>query len=227
MKRLAIITARSGSKGLKDKNIIDLCGKPLMAYSIEAAVKSELFDRVIVTTDSEKYGKIAEQCGAEAMYRGEELSNDTASSFMVIKDVLERAGEAFDYFMLLQPTSPMRTANHVKDAVQLFDKKIDSFDFLVSVKKSECPSNQIRPIDDDGSMKYFVNDTDYRRQKYDEYTPNGAIYIAKPDEYLNAQDFYGPRALAYKMAAVDSIDIDDEIDYELAKIVMARRLEEN
>ena len=224
MRRLAIITARSGSKGLKDKNIIDLWGKPLMAYSIEASIKSNLFCRVIVTTDSEKYGKIAEQYGAEALYRGEELSNDTASSFMVIKDVLEKAGESFDYFMLLQPTSPMRNSDHIKEAVSLFDSNISAFDYLVSVKKSECPSSQIRPVGSDGSMKHFVNETGYRRQNYDEYTPNGAIYIAKPGKYLIDQDFYGAKSLAYKMANVDSIDIDDEIDYELVKILMARRL---
>lgn len=85
MKRLAIITARSGSKGLKNKNILDIGGKPLIAYSIEGARQSGIFDRVIVSTDSEKYADISRQYGAEVMMRGENLSNDNASSFMVIQ----------------------------------------------------------------------------------------------------------------------------------------------
>lgn len=226
MKRLAIITARSGSKGLKDKNIIDLCGKPLMAYSIEAAVKSGLFDRIIVTTDSEKYGKIAEKFGAEAMYRGEELSNDKASSFAVIKDVLERVSEAFDYFVLLQPTSPMRTYKHLLEAVEAYDKSIERFDFLVSLKEAEHASILIHPIAEDGSLKNFDYDfSNYRRQNYKEYTPNGAIYIAKPDRYLEHKDFYGNRSMPFIMSDEDSIDIDTPLDYEFAKLVMERRLD--
>lgn len=226
MKRLAIIPARSGSKGLKNKNIIDLCGKPLMAYSIEAALQSELFARVIVTTDSEVYANIAEKYGAEAMFRGKELSNDTASSFMVVKDVLEKAKDFFDYFMLLQPTSPMRNASHIQEAIELFDKNINKFDFLVSMKQSKCPSSQIKPIETDGSLKHFGNDTNYRRQNYKEYTANGAIYVAKPYSYLAAKDFYGVRGMAYIMSQIDSIDIDTQLDYELAVLCMRKKLKE-
>lgn len=90
MKKIAIIPARSGSKGLKDKNIIDLCGKPLMAYTIEAAIQSCEFDRIIVSTDSEIYAGIASQYGAEIMMRGEKLSNDNTSTFEVLEDILKR-----------------------------------------------------------------------------------------------------------------------------------------
>ncbi|BDW77800.1 hypothetical protein BFINE_35950 [Bacteroides finegoldii DSM 17565] len=83
MKRIAIIPARSGSKGLKDKNIIELCGKPLMAYSIEAALGTGLFEHVIVSTDSEHYADISRQYGAETMMRGERLSDDKATTYMV------------------------------------------------------------------------------------------------------------------------------------------------
>ena len=96
MKKIAVIPARSGSKGLKDKNIIDLCGKPLLAYSVEAALRTGLFDRVIVSTDSERYGEIAEQYGAEVMYRGEKLSDDKATTFMVLEDLLQRVKHDFE-----------------------------------------------------------------------------------------------------------------------------------
>ncbi len=222
MKRLAIIAARSGSKGLKDKNIIDVCGKPLLAYSIEAALESGLFDRVIVTTDSEKYAEISRQWGAEAMIRSEELSKDTASSFVVIKDVLERVGEEYDYFVLLQPTSPMRRAYHVKDAIEKFEAKWDRFDFLLSVVKADHSSAFIKPVEDDLSLKYFDDDySNYRRQNYCEYEPNGALYIAKPAEYLKQKHFFGDRAQAYIMDKRSSVDIDDEMDYKFACMLIA------
>ena len=117
---VAIIPARAGSKGLKNKNIIDLCGKPLMAYAIEAALKSEVFSRVIVSTDSERYAEIAKDYGAEVMMRDEELASDTATTYMVVENILKKLGD-MDYFVLLQPTSPLRNEEHIREAVQLFE----------------------------------------------------------------------------------------------------------
>ena len=225
MKRIAIIPARSGSKGLKDKNIIDLCGKPLLAYTVEAAVESELFERVIVSTDSKEYGEIAEQYGAEVMYRGEELSNDKATSFMVIEDVLKKIDGSLDYFVLLQPTSPLRDSNHIREAVTLFDKNKGDYDFLVSVKEAEHGSVLVKPIEEDGSLKHFDTDfSNYRRQNYKEYSPNGAIFIGKCQEYLVKKHFFGSKSIAYIMNDFDSVDIDNSLDYELAKICMAKKL---
>ena len=224
MKKIAVIPARSGSKGLKDKNIIDLCGKPLMVYSIEAAVKSGCFERIIVSTDSERYGEIAVQNGAEVMYRGEALSSDTATTFMVIEDILNRLSDSIDYFVLLQPTSPMRTAKHVREAVELFEQHYMDFDFLVSVKEAEHASVLVKPIAEDGSLKYFDTDfSNYRRQGYQDYSPNGAFFMAKPSAYLEQKHFFGARSIAYPMNRMDSVDIDDRIDYELAKILMKER----
>lgn len=225
MYRIAIIPARSGSKGLKDKNIIDLCGKPLIAYSIEAAVKTNLFDQVIVSTDSEVYGKIAEKYGAEVMYRGEYLSNDNATTYMVIEDILHRLERKIDYFVLLQPTSPMRTEKHVIEACQKFEKNASKFDFLVSVKEAEHGAALVKPIEDDESLKYFNTDfSNYRRQMFKEYSPNGAIFIAKPEIYLKRRHFFGDKSIAYKMNDFDSVDIDNSLDYELACICMNKRL---
>ena len=111
MNNLAIIPARSGSKGLKDKNIKLLNGKPLIAYSIEAAKKSEIYSHILVSTDSERYGEIAIQYGAEVpFYRSEENASDVASSWDVVKEALKKyqeMGIVFDTFTLLQPTSPL------------------------------------------------------------------------------------------------------------------------
>ena len=206
MKRLAIIPARSGSKGLKDKNIIELCGKPLIAYSIEAAVNTNLFDRVIVSTDSEIYAKISRQYGAEVLMRGEELSNDNSTTYMVLEDILKnKILDTYDYFVLLQPTSPMRNAQHIIEAVEKFEQKFKRFDFLVSMKESEHAKVLVNPIDEDESLKFFdINFSNYRRQGYKDYSPNGA------------------RSLSYIMQAKDSVDIDGPIDLLLAKILMSQ-----
>lgn len=222
MKILAIIPARSGSKGLKDKNIIDLCGKPLMAYSIEAALQSGCFDRIVVSTDSERYAEIAKAHGADVMMRGEALSNDKATSFMVIEDILHRtADEAYDYFVLLQPTSPLRTAKHITEALDSFEKQMDKFDFLVSMKKSEFGEDLVKVIEEDMSLKHFDKDfSNYRRQSYSFYSPNGAIFAAKCEKYLQRKHFFGAKSLAYVMSDLDSVDIDNYIDYKLAEIIL-------
>lgn len=225
MKRIAIIPARSGSKGLKDKNIIDLCGKPLIAYSIEAALETSLFDHVIVSTDSEHYAEIAQHYGAEVMMRGEALSNDKATTFMVLEDILKnRLQESIDYFVLLQPTSPLRTSKHITEAIEKFESKIEHFDFLVSMKEAEHAKVLVNPIDDDESLKYFDTDfSNYRRQGYKDYSPNGAIFIAKPDSYLEQKHFFGAKALSYIMSAEDSVDIDGALDLVVAKAIIAKK----
>lgn len=225
MKRIAIIPARSGSKGLKDKNIIDLCGKPLIAYSIEAALETGLFDHVIVSADSEHYAEIAQHYGAEVMMRGEALSNDKATTFMVLEDILKnRLQESIDYFVLLQPTSPLRTSKHITEAIEKFEAKIENFDFLVSMKEAEHAKVLVNPIDDDESLKYFDTDfSNYRRQGYKDYSPNGAIFIAKPDSYLEQKHFFGAKALSYIMSAEDSVDIDGALDLIIAKSIIFQK----
>lgn len=227
MKKIAVIPARSGSKGLKDKNIIDICGKPLMAYSIEAAVVCNQFDRVIVSTDSEKYGEIAKNYGAEVMYRGEDLSDDRATTYMVLKDLLGKVDAEIDYFVLLQPTSPMRDAEHIMQAVEKFEDNFSEYDFLVSVKEAEHGAVLVRPIEDDESLKHFDTDfSNYRRQSFKEYSPNGAIFIGKPDAYIRHKHFFGEKSLAYIMDKFHSVDIDDELDYEFACLCMRKKLQE-
>lgn len=227
MHKVAIITARSGSKGLKDKNIISLCDKPLMAYSIEAALQTESFDRIIVSTDAERYGQIAQQYGAEVMYRGEALSDDNATSYMVLADVLKRLDTRLDYFVLLQPTSPLRTSQHIREAVTAFENHICDFDFLVSVKEAKHTSALVKPIEADLSLKHFDLDySSYRRQTSKEYSPNGAIFMGKPQEYLKQRHFFGKRSMAYIMSELDSIDIDYEIDLKFAQLVMEEKMRE-
>jgi len=228
MKKIAIIPARSGSKGLKDKNIIDICGRPMLSYSIEAALKAKCFERVIVSTDSEKYGDIAKAFGAEVIYRGEKVSNDIATTYMVLEDLFYRITIDFDYFVLLQPTSPLRDHKHITEAISLFENRYDEFDFLVSMKESEHNHLLVNPIDGDGSLKYFDTDfANYRRQSYKDYSPNGAIFIGKYREYLNKKHFFGAKSLGYIMNAFDSVDVDTELDYKFAVLCMQEKQQEN
>jgi N-acylneuraminate cytidylyltransferase len=217
MTKIAIIPARSGSKGLKNKNILNLCGKPLVAYSIEAAIKSNLFDKVIVSTDSLEYKDISLSYGATVIMRNDELSNDKATSYMVIKDVLEKINASQnDEFILLQPTSPLRTSQNIIEAYDLFDKHKYNYDFLVSMSESE-KSNALIQIIDDNTLKNFDLDfKNYSRQQYKEYYPNGAIFIGKVGAYLGKGDFFGCKSLPYYMLKEESVDIDDVIDFQLA-----------
>ena len=227
MKKIAIIPARSGSKGLPNKNILMLGNKPLIAYTIEAALKSNEFERVIVSTDSLEYKYIAEKFGAEVFMRSEELSNDKASSFVVIEDVLNKIETTIDYFVLLQVTSPFRNENHIKESIEVFENSISEYDFLVSMQKSDKSSSLIKPIYDSGTLEeYNIDYSNYSRQKYDEYHPNGAIFIGKVKEYLEQKHFFGKRSKAYFMNKEDSIDIDDSLDFEIAITILTKKNKE-
>ncbi|MGR5050512.1 cytidylyltransferase domain-containing protein [Photobacterium damselae] len=215
LKKIAIIPARSGSKGLPNKNILMLLDKPLIAYTIEAAKESGVFERVIVSTDSLEYKNIAEKYGAEVILRDEKLASDTATSFMVIEDVLNKVS-GYDYFVLLQPTSPFRNSEHIQQAIEQFELQ-PQMKFLISVCESNKSADLIKPIDEDGSLKNFDFDfSNYRRQNSKEYTPNGAIFIGKNQAYLNKKHFFGSDSLAFIMNKTDSVDIDDKLDFELA-----------
>lgn len=225
LKKIAIIPARSGSKGLPNKNILMLLDKPLIAYTIEAAIKSNKFEKVIVTTDSLEYKEISEKYGAEVILRGEELSNDKATSFMVVEDILKKEKkEKYDYFMLLQPTSPFRNEIHIKESIEDFEKNYQYLDFLVSMTKSSKSADLIKRILEDKTLKsYDLDYSNYRRQDGKEYYPNGAIFIGKIEKYLEKKHFFGNKTLAYFMNKEDSIDIDDRLDFEVAITIAAKK----
>lgn len=218
LKKIAIIPARSGSKGLPNKNILMLLDKPLIAYTIEAAIKSRCFEEVIVSTDSLEYKEIAEQYGAKVLIRDKELASDTATSYMVIEDILLKKEKIkYDYFVLLQPTSPFRSEIHIKEAIDKFERDFYSYDFLVSMSESSKSADLIKIIDSDNSLKnYNLDYSNYRRQDGKEYYPNGAIFIGKIDKYLERKHFFGHKSLAYFMSKEDSIDIDERLDFEIA-----------
>lgn len=227
MRSIAIIPARSGSKGLKDKNIKKLCGKPLMSYSIEAAIQSELFDCVHVSTDSGIYAKIAKEYGADVPFlRDEEYASDEASTLDVIKNVLlkySQAGERFDVVAILQPTSPLRTCKDILNAYQMFcDKNALAIVSVCEVDHSPLLCNTMKT---DLSLNQFIDVKKVtRRQDMDTYyRVNGGIYIMRVELLDNFEELYGSRSYAYIMEKSNSIDIDDEFDFKMAEYMMLEK----
>jgi CMP-N,N'-diacetyllegionaminic acid synthase len=226
MKNLAIIPARSGSKGLVDKNIKELCGKPLIGYTIEAALGSGVFDTVMVSTDSEKYAEIAKGLGADVPFlRSDKTSSDSASSWDAVAEVMEgyaSSGKEFDTFCLLQPTSPLRTAGDIKGAYDLFAEKRARF--VVSVCEMEHPLSWCGTIPEDLSLNGFVEraGANQRQQVSKSYRLNGSIYIADVTSFNEDRFFYREGCYAYIMDNRVSVDIDNADDFKYAEFLMKR-----
>ena len=224
MKNIAVIPARSGSKGLKDKNIKDLCGKPMIAYSIEAALDSGKFDVVHVSTDSEKYAEIAKEYGADVPFlRTPELATDTATSADAIIYSINRyreMGSDFDTIMILQPTSPLRTKDDIIKAYEIYKEK--DAESVVSVCEVDHPPLWSNTLSDSGSMESFsVITAGSRRQDLKQYYRlNGSIYLTTIEKYLSKESLYNNRCFAYVMPKDKSVDIDDAFDFLMAESIM-------
>lgn len=224
MKNIAIIPARSGSKGLPNKNIRNLNGKPLLAYSIECAIESNMFDKVFVSTDSSDYANIAMQYGADASFlRSKEMSTDCANTWDAVREVLdnfESVGQFYDNIMLLQPTSPLRTAEDIMNAFELFvDKKANAVESVVEMEHSPIWSNV---LPEDGNMDCFEKE-EYKHVPRQElpvyYRLNGAIYLLKRSE-LDKENMFSDKCYAYIMPQDRSIDIDTEFDFKYCEILL-------
>ncbi len=224
MKNLAIIPARSGSKGLKDKNIKKLNNKPLIYYSIVAALEAGIFDEVMVSTDSEKYADIAKECGAAVPFlRSYDNADDRAGSWDVVKEVLdcyEKRGMLFDTVCLLQPTSPLRKSSDIAEAYKLFEKKASVA--VVSVCETDHSPLLANVLPNDKSLEGFIRQTkgDRRQDLGVFYRLNGAIYIVYVKELRTSIDLYKRGSFAYVMPRERSVDIDSELDFEYAEFLM-------
>lgn len=226
MKNIAMIPARSGSKGLKDKNIRLLNGKPLLAYSIEAAIQSKLFDEIMVSTDSSYYADIAEKYGAKVPFlRSEGNSSDSASSWDTVQEILSfyrNAGEEFDSFCLLQPTSPLRNEEDIINAYDIYKAK--EAVAVVSVCEVEHSPLWCGHLGENGSLNGFISerDTIQRQAIRPFYRINGAIYIAGVNEFEKDRFLYREGSYAYVMSREKSVDIDCLGDFQYAEFLMRR-----
>jgi CMP-N-acetylneuraminic acid synthetase len=225
---LALIPARGGSKGIKDKNIYPLCGKPLISYSIESAKNSKYIDVVVVSTDSIKIAEVAKEYGASVpFFRPARLASDTAKSIDAIIHAikwLEKHGEKFDIFVLLQPTSPLRTSEDIDGALEKFIENGEKS--LVAVSLVSDNPILMRIINADGTMEKLLDlqSTVRRQDMKSYYRVNGSIYINKISE-INADTSLNDNEIPFVVKPENSVDIDEKKDLVLAEWYLGQKNE--
>lgn len=226
---LAIIPARSGSKGVPKKNIKELAGAPLISYTIKAAKKSEFITRIIVSTDSEEIADVATKYGAEVPFlRPAELATDDAKAIDVYLYTIERLNlendEQINEFLVLLPTSPLRNYMDIDQAIKIFKKK--NADSVISVTETEYPPQWIKRISEKGVLEdYFQGMNNLNRQEYEKtYIPNGAIYIFKYNVLKKEYNYYTDKTYPYIMPNIRSIDIDTPLDFMIAEYLIKNNL---
>ncbi len=222
-KILAIIPARAGSKGIKNKNIVDLCDKPLIEYSIQAARESKFIDEIVVSTDGSEIAEVSRAIGARVPFlRPKELATDKAKTIDAIVftiDELKRMGEIYDVLVLLQPTAPLRTSEDIDAAIEkFFDKGMRA---LVSVSLVDDHPMLIRTIENNDMLKPLlsVNSTCRRQDMPLFYRVNGAIYVNRIEE-LSLETSFNDNTVPFVMKREHSIDIDDPTDLLVAEALL-------
>lgn len=228
-KILALIPARGGSKGIKDKNIKPLHGRPLISYSIDCGLQSKYVDSVVVTTDSEKIAEVSRTFGARVPFmRPAEYALDTSPTVDAVwhaLQTLKEMGESYDVLLLLQPTQPLRTSQDVDSAIELYFEKGEAD--LISV----CPVAEhpqlIRAIHEDGTMHKIFNSPATRRQDMPAfYRINGCIYLNNLAVF-NKETGLREYSVPFIMERSHSVDIDDLADFYLAEYYLNSLEEKN
>ena len=221
MSVIAIITARGGSKRIPKKNIKDFCGKPIIAYSIEAAIQSGIFDEIMVSTDSEEIAEVAKRYGAAVPFmRSEKTSNDWATTADVLREVIENYAaqdRKFDTFCCIYPTAPFITAERLKQAKKtLENKKADS---LMPVVKFSFPPQRGMVVED-GRISYKYPEFQNARSQDLEpmYHDCGQFYFCKTDAFLKYNALVMPDTTSMEMPEEEVQDIDNLSDWELAEL---------
>lgn len=222
---LAIIPARGGSKGIPRKNIRDLVGKPLIAWSIEEAKKSTCIDRLILSSDDVEIIAVARQWGCDVPFvRPTEFAQDDTPGILPVLHAIETLaaqGERYDYVILLQPTSPLRRVEDIDGCLrQCLEKSAPA---CVSVTEAEESPYWMFQINQKGGMTPLMKTVKPILRRQDAppvYRLNGAVYVAQCDWLLQIQSFIHPDTIAFIMPPESSLDIDREIDFILAEYTM-------
>ena len=221
-KILAIIPARGGSKGVLRKNIRELCGKPLIAWTIDAAKKSRYIDTCVISTEDEEIKKVSESYGGYVPFmRPSEFARDDSPSIDAILHAVDNM-PGYDYIVLLQPTSPLRIAEDIDGTIELcFKGKSLS---AVSVTESEKSPYWMYTLNETGEMSPVLTidkEKSYQRQKLPKvYRLNGAVYVAEKNFLKKNRGFIDAETLGYVMPASRSSDIDSILDFKLAEFIM-------
>lgn len=230
MKFLAFIPARGGSKGIHMKNISLLCGRPLISYTIEAAIESNCFSEIIVSTDSDEIYDVARGFDIRVLVRSPMLAGDDTPTLDVIKDIIESKQVCIDHFdaiATLQPTSPLRQPSHIREACRLFelDPGADSLVSCIQLPHIFHPSSLMR-LGENGYLTRANADSSKpptrRQDKEPLYARNGAaIYITRMS--MISSFIYGGNCIPYFMSEADSIDIDTAEDISKAEAIIRQR----
>lgn len=224
MKILAVIAARGGSKGLPRKNVLKLNGKPLIAYSIEAALGCDLITKTVVSTEDKEIAEVSKKYGADVVERPMALAEDESSSEDVVQHAIDhlRAAEGFlpDIIILLQPTSPLRNSKDIHRSIEIFNSA--DADTVVSVNEMVHSPYWAFEIGKNNLLKPLFKDSmSKRRQDLPKvYIPNGAIYVTSLDFFLKNKTFYSTRTAPIIMPVKNSVDIDTKLDFQLAEILV-------
>jgi len=231
---LAIIPARGGSKGLPDKNIKLLCGKPLIGWTISQAKASKYIDEIFVTTDCLKIADVAAQFGITVPFlRPKELATDSASSMDVVDHVLsyfKEKGKHFDYIVLLEPTSPLRKKNDLDSAIKLAVDN-ETSDGVVSLGEVHMEHPMIvKKINEKGKITSYIDEVKKitQRQQADKaYFPYGVIYMIKSEVFKREKAFYTNNITPYFIERWQNYEVDDIYDFIAIESILNKIQEEN
>lgn len=230
-KILAIIPARGGSKGLPGKNIRVMCGKPLIAWSIEHAQKSKYIDEIFISTDSQEIADVAEKYGAPCPeLRPEYLARDTAPSSEFIVYTLEKMqkeGKHFDYFILLEPTSPLRDVEDVDKSIEMLIDSPESESIVgVAMSGTVHPAFMVL-VGRNGYLEPLdPNQHEMRRQDLpDVFFFEGSVYVSSVDAFLKKRSFYHDKTLPYIVPEWKSHEVDDIVDFNIIETIMKMKFD--
>lgn len=224
---IAIIPARGGSKGLPGKNIKELCGKPLIAWSIEAGLASQYIDEVMVTTDSEEVAGIARDFGATVPFiRPAELASDTATSFDTVKHAIDfyqnALNKTFDYIVLLEPTSPLRESGDIDGMIEKIISVETQFDAIVSLGEAHLHPSIMKKTDG-SKIEPFCKELIMATRRQDNaiaYFPYGVAYIVKTKTFFEEKSFYPCRTTHKIIKRYQCYEIDDIYDFLAIENIM-------
>ncbi len=224
MNRLAIIPARGGSKRLPRKNILELNGKPLLAYTVEAALQSGVFERVIVSTEDEEVARVGEAAGADVLRRPPELASDSARVRDVCVHVIEELSREapIDCFCVLTATSALRTADDIQRSYQILQT---GFDYVVSVTEYFFYPHAALIADEAGRLRYQWPEIAHAKgQELPNFVvENGAINWCRTEQFLRDRELMGSNTGAYRMPKYRSIDIDTQEDFQVMDAIFRSR----
>ena len=227
---LCTICARGGSKGVKGKNVRELCGKPLIAHTIEQAIASNLFEHIVISTDSDLIAEVAVKYGAEVFFkRDAAMASDRAGKLDVIKDAFlkseEHYGRKFDYEIDLDATSPLRDVSDITNSFEQFLRD-DNDNLITAMPSRRSPYFNLVEIYPDGHIglsKPLPNAILRRQDAPKTYDMNASIYIWKREVLLNNDTLFLPKTGLYVMDEVRSIDIDCELDFKFVEFLMKEK----